>query len=85
MCPPDQKDDVLGCIQTNCDLVKEVTRVSALVSQQTREYYGMCPEIKIVDCIREDLSREFTYVPHHLPLLGGVEEFVPRYSSTHYG
>jgi pyruvate dehydrogenase kinase 2/3/4 len=71
MFPPDQKDTVLGCIQTNCDLVKEVTKVSALVSQQTREYYGMCPEIDIVDCIRQDLSREFTYVPHHLHYMLG--------------
>jgi pyruvate dehydrogenase kinase 2/3/4 len=71
MFPPDQKDVVLGCIQTNCDLVREVTKVSALVSQQTREYYGMCPEIDIVDCIRQDLSREFTYVPHHLHYMLG--------------
>jgi pyruvate dehydrogenase kinase 2/3/4 len=71
MFPSDQEDTVLGCIQTNCDLVKEVTKVSELVSQQTREYYGMCPEIDIVDCIRQDLSREFTYVPHHLHYMLG--------------
>lgn len=73
MFPPDQKDTVLGCIQTNCDLVKEVTKVSQLVSEQTRQYYGTCPEIDIVDCIRQDsdLSQEFTYVPHHLHYMLG--------------
>jgi pyruvate dehydrogenase kinase 2/3/4 len=71
MFPPDEQDAVLGCIQTNCDLVKEVTKVSALVSEQTREYYGMCPQIKIVDAMRQDLSREFTYVPHHLHYMLG--------------
>jgi pyruvate dehydrogenase kinase 2/3/4 len=79
MFPPDQDDAVLGCIQTNCDLVKEVNKVSALVAEQTREYYGMCPAIDIVDCISKDdsdstsatASRDFTYVPHHLHYMLG--------------
>jgi pyruvate dehydrogenase kinase 2/3/4 len=66
MFPPDHTNDhVTGCIQTNCDLVKEVSRVAALVRQQTLEHYGTCPDIDVVDCIRED-SSDFTYVPHHL-------------------
>jgi pyruvate dehydrogenase kinase 2/3/4 len=74
--PPDQSDDFLGCIQTNCDLVKEVNKVAKLIHEQTMEYYGICPEIEVVDCIEDtdqakdgnskNKTRDFTYVPHHL-------------------
>ncbi|EEC45516.1 predicted protein, partial [Phaeodactylum tricornutum CCAP 1055/1] len=60
--PPDQSDDFLGCIQTNCDLVKEVNKVAKLIHEQTMEYYGICPEIEV----SKNKTRDFTYVPHHL-------------------
>lgn len=56
-----------GCIQTNVDVLAETRKVADLVRQQTQEFYGMCPEIHILDCATPDQGpREFTYVPHHL-------------------
>jgi len=63
----DDEEEFLGCIQNNCDVVKETRRVADMVVQQTKEYYGVCPEIDIVDCRQEDSTgKSFTYVPHHL-------------------
>lgn len=59
-----EKDKVLGCIQSDVDVVKEIRRVADLVTHQTKEYYGgLCPVIDIIDCVSE---HEFTHVPHHL-------------------
>jgi pyruvate dehydrogenase kinase 2/3/4 len=76
MFPPDDDDDFLGCIQTNCDVVKEIRKVAGLVQRQTVEYYSstqgedssdstLYPEIEIVDCNSKQ-NDDFTYVPHHL-------------------
>lgn len=68
----------LGCIQTNCEPVVEVRKVVDTVRKQTEDYYGLCPEIQIVDAQQfqqhngrrgKDKSshhHNFTYVPHHL-------------------
>ena len=66
MLPPDSSDTMLGCIQKNVNVVKEVRRVADLVTEQTEGYYGMCPKIDIVDCLHEGAPRDFTYVVHHL-------------------
>ena len=56
-----------GCIQLNCDPIKEVQRTIARVTKLCRESYGIAPEIQIVNCTLDN-GREvpFTYVPHHL-------------------
>jgi len=68
--PENSNNDVTsfrGCIQTNVDVLAETRKVADLVRQQTQEFYGMCPEIHILDCANPDQGpREFTYVPHHL-------------------
>ena len=59
--------DSCGCIQNNCDPIKEVRRTVARVTKLCRESYGIAPEIQIVDCTSEDGAKmSFTYVPHHL-------------------
>jgi pyruvate dehydrogenase kinase 2/3/4 len=65
MFPNDSDQDYRGCIQTNCDLAKETKRVADLISEQTKQFYGMCPSIDIVNCLSEK-NLQFTYVPHHL-------------------
>jgi hypothetical protein len=59
------KKHFLGCIQTNCDPVQEVTEVASQVREQTMEHFGVCPDIDILDC-SPPTSTDFTYVPHHL-------------------
>lgn len=60
-------DDCCGCIQKNCDPVREVRRTAARVTKLCRESYGIAPEIEVVDCTRNaDADAPFTYVPHHL-------------------
>ena len=59
--------DSCGCIQRNCDPVKEVRRTAARVTRLCRESYGIAPEIEVVDCTPpKDAALPFTYVPHHL-------------------
>jgi len=59
--------DMTGCIQRNCDPLKEVRRTAARVTRLCRESYGISPEIEIVDCTPDkDAALPFTYVPHHL-------------------
>ena len=59
--------DMAGCIQRNCDPLKEVRRTAARVTRLCRESYGISPEIEIVDCTPDkDAAVPFTYVPHHL-------------------
>ncbi|KAL7466436.1 hypothetical protein ACHAXS_006730, partial [Conticribra weissflogii] len=59
--------DMTGCIQRNCDPLKEVHRTAARVTRLCRESYGIAPEIEIVDCTPDkDAALPFTYVPHHL-------------------
>ena len=53
-----------GCIQHDLNMVKEVRRVVELVKEQTLDYYGICPEIDVLDCINDDSP--FTYVPFHV-------------------
>ena len=63
----DCDDDFLGCIQKDCDPVREARRVAAQVTRHCRDCYGIAPEVQILDCTgREDERVEFTYVPHHL-------------------
>lgn len=77
--PNDTDNSFLGCIQTECDPVQEVTKVVKEVRRQTKEKYGgVCPPIEIVDCSSNSSSggdggtsnttttTKFTYVPHHL-------------------
>lgn len=59
-------DDCCGCIQKDCDPVKEVKRTAARVTKLCRESYGIAPEIEVVDCTDTDVNVPFTYVPHHL-------------------
>ena len=66
---PDESDCYVGCISTNTDLLKEVSRVADLVRKETEDYYGVCPDIDIVDCLQHGHS--FTYVPHHLHYMVG--------------
>ena len=60
--------DTVGCIQSNTNLAKEVSRVADLVRQQCQEEWGRpAPAIEILDCQtgpKDDHG--FTYVPHHL-------------------
>lgn len=62
--------DFSGCIQRNCDAVKEVRRTANRVAYMCRETYGIAPEIEIVTCSTtgrdDDGGVPFTYVPHHL-------------------
>ena len=60
---PDIKD--LGCIQTKCDPLEQVRMVADKVVKQTMDFYGVCPEIIILDSSPKD-KPGFTYVPHHL-------------------
>lgn len=68
---PQACDQIKGSIQTNCDVVTEVRRISQLVSQHAKDYYGISPEIEIVDAIQKDESRAFTYVSYHLHYMVG--------------
>ena len=65
------KDDepFLGCIQTDCSPFREVRKVVAVVRRQTEDYYGLCPEIEVVDSTQD--NAKFTYVPHHLDYMVG--------------
>ena len=45
----DDDDFFLGCIKADCNPVREVSKVVKVIEQQTRDYYGACPEIQIVD------------------------------------
>lgn len=59
--------DSRGCIQQNCDPIKEVKRTVARVTKLCRESYGISPEIQIVNCtVGNGADAPFTYVPHHL-------------------
>ena len=58
--------DSRGCIQQNCDPIKEVKRTVARVTKLCRESYGIVPDIQIVNCTVENSDVPFTYVPHHL-------------------
>lgn len=66
----DVTSDFLGCIQTDCDPAKEVRKVASAVRRQTEDFYGICPEIQIVDSTRQK-DTKFTYVPHHLHYMVG--------------
>lgn len=57
----------LGCIQKDCDPVREVRAVADQVVRKTRDCYGVSPRIEIVDCTEgTNAKKDFTYVPHHL-------------------
>ena len=66
----DVDTDFLGCIQTDCDPSKEVRKVASKIKRQTDDYYGMCPDIQIIDSTRKS-DTKFTYVPHHLHYMVG--------------
>jgi len=66
----DVDTDFLGCIQTDCDPSKEVRKVAWKIKRQTDDYYGMCPDIQIIDSTRKS-DTKFTYVPHHLHYMVG--------------
>eukprot|EP00934_Nitzschia_sp_Nitz4_P009009 Nitzschia sp. Nitz4//scaffold77_size91520//61045//62638//NITZ4_004898-RA/size91520-augustus-gene-0.64-mRNA-1//1//CDS//3329558015//8999//frame0 len=65
---PEYRDQetYLGCIQKDCDPVREVARVANSVAFQMEEKYGCCPEIQVVQASQESPKATFTYVPHHL-------------------
>lgn len=60
----------LGCIYTDCDPGSEVRKVASKIKKQTEDYYGLCPEIQIIDSTG-DSDTKFTYVPHHLHYMVG--------------
>lgn len=61
------EESFLGCIQKNCDPVREANRVADQVRRHCEEAYGISPVIDIVDCTSaKNARRDFTYVPHHL-------------------
>ena len=63
----DSSEKFLGCIQKNCDPVREAKRVADQVRRHCEEAYGISPVIDIVDCTSaKNARRDFTYVPHHL-------------------
>ena len=62
--------DFLGCIETDCNPVVEISKVVENVTRQTQDYFGVCPEIQIIDST-QDLESKFTYVPHHLHYMVG--------------
>lgn len=59
----------LGCIQTDCDPVQEIRNIIEDVTQQTKDCYGQCPDIELVDSSTNPGG--FTYVPHHLQYMVG--------------
>ncbi len=66
-----QQEDVgsfMGCIQKDCDTMREVQRVATQVTQQCFEQFGISPNVEVVDATVKSKyrSRAFTYVPHHL-------------------
>lgn len=63
---PDDDGNHAGCINSNLDLVKEISRVANMVVQQTKDFYGASPEIEVVDCIDKKDTRDFTYILNHL-------------------
>jgi pyruvate dehydrogenase kinase 2/3/4 len=65
-----QDNDFLGCIQTDCDPIREVEKIVETVTLQTQDHFGVCPEIQIVDSSQNEDSK-FTYVPHHLHYMVG--------------
>lgn len=65
-----EDQDFLGCIQTDCNPSREVRKVAEAVANQTKDYYGICPEIQIVDCTKHS-DAKFTYVPHQLHYMVG--------------
>jgi pyruvate dehydrogenase kinase 2/3/4 len=65
-----QDNDFLGCIQTDCDPIREVEKIVETVTSQTQDHFGVCPEIQIVDSSQNEDSK-FTYVPHHLHYMVG--------------
>ena len=66
MFPHDDGENYRGCIQTNINIGREVERVTKSVRDQVWEYYGVSPEIDIINCIPPHEASAFTYVPHHL-------------------
>ena len=63
----DEKDFFLGCIQTNCDPLRETRKVVDYVEKQTEGFFGTCPQIVIQSIENDDAHHvNFTYVPHHL-------------------
>ena len=60
-------EEFSGCIQKNCDPVREAKRVADQVTKHCRECYGISPDVEVVDCTStQNAVVEFTYVPHHL-------------------
>jgi pyruvate dehydrogenase kinase 2/3/4 len=83
---PFSSSNKLGCIQTDCDPVKEVRTVIENVTQQTKDCYGVCPYIELVDSRTN--KGGFTYPPHHLQymvaelLKNSCRATVERYSGS---
>ena len=76
----------LGCIQTDCDPVKEIRSVIENVTKQTNDCYGVCPKIELIDS--RATNEGFTYAPHHLQymvaelLKNACRATVGRYSGS---
>jgi Mitochondrial branched-chain alpha-ketoacid dehydrogenase kinase len=66
----DVDNDFLGCIHIDCNPSKEVRKVALKIKRQTEDYYGLCPDIQIIDSTRKS-DTKFTYVPHHLHYMVG--------------
>jgi pyruvate dehydrogenase kinase 2/3/4 len=69
--PRHAKDnDFLGCIETDCDPIRELRKIVDTVTLQTEDHFGVCPGIQVVDSTQDPESK-FTYVPHHLHYMVG--------------
>lgn len=66
----DLDEDFLGCIQTDCRPVEEVRKVASTIQKQTKNHFGICPEIEIMDSTQSK-DTKFTYIPHHLHYMVG--------------
>lgn len=70
LCDPDRKPEdlgltssaTLGCIQPDCDAVKQVRTAMDSVTEMTQDCYGVCPSIELIDSRTK--KGGFTHIPH---------------------
>ena len=63
----DDQPNAVGCIQNNCDPVKEIQLVVKQVTRLCMTSFGMAPPIELVDCCTSSSKHHhFCYLPHHL-------------------
>ena len=66
-----ENENIFGCIQTDCDPIREIENVVDTITLLTQDLFGVCPEIQIVDASQGEHDSKFTYVPHHLQYMVG--------------